>query len=77
MMATVTVMRSRFLSTTVDPARRRRAPAEHVREPATLAAVHEDEEDQAQRGDDLNHDVNPRQRLHAPSGQAAGRLRTA
>ena len=48
MMATVTVMRSRFRSTTVEPCGGRPdAAPEHVGQSAALAAVHEDEEDQA------------------------------
>src|SRR5580658_3521486 len=33
--------------------------AEHVRQPTTLAAVHQDEEDQAERRDNFNDDVDP------------------
>ena len=57
MTATVTVIRSRFFSTTVDPAAAGAdRAAEHVGEAAALAAVHEDQEDERQGRQDLQDD---------------------
>ena len=53
--ATVTVIRSRFFSTTVEPGGGRAdAAAEHVGQAAALAAVHEDEEDEREAAEDLD-----------------------
>ena len=84
--ATVTVIRSRFFSTTVEPAAAEPTEPPNMSDsPPPLPRVHEDEEDERQAAEDLEHDDDggqhgkppPRGRDHRRRYQTQRRARAA